>query len=229
MARQAKASHVHVGEQFGKITVIGEPEFVQTGVSKKRRWRCEVKCECGRQYLTLVQNLLRASSCGCDTTPQKEGCTKHGMATTPLYGRWKGMIARCADSKRKHWDRYGGRGISVCDEWMDFETFAAWAAKHDLVDGMDIDRIDNDGNYCPENCRVVTHRVNQHNKSTSRMETIDGETKCLAEWALDSRCSVPYQTIQARLRYGWAIKDAVMKPALWFRERGIRRPRSKVS
>ena len=72
-----------------------------------------------------------------------------------------------------------------------------------------------------ENCRFVSHRVNQHNKSTSRMGTIDGETKCVAAWALDPRCSVPYQTVLARLRYGWDIRDAVLKPAKWFRKRKI--------
>lgn len=110
---------------------------------------------------------------------------KHGYSRDPIYPIWTNMIARCNNSKKDHYDRYGGRGIKVCDEWYDISVFADWAYSNGYEKGLQIDRIDNDGNYCPSNCRFVTHTQNLRNTSINKYLTICGETKCLSEWAED--------------------------------------------
>ena len=218
MARRVTAPSVRVGDTFGSRTVVGEPVFEATGPRGKRRWLVSLRCNCGAESVALVQNLAKSKNCKrCVAHPLRG----NGVSRSALYSTWHGMKARCNQRSHSKWSRYGGRGIVVCNEWKRFQTFQNWAIAHGWSEGMEIDRIDNDGNYCPENCHFVSHRVNQHNKSTSRMETIDGETKCVAAWALDPRCSVPYQTVLSRLRYGWDIRDAVLKPAKWFRKRKI--------
>ena len=99
-----------------------------------------------------------------------------------LYGIWKTMIHRCEDKKREKYPAYGGRGIKVCDEWHDVTNFVFWAMFNGYKDGLQIDRIDNNGNYCPENCRWVTAKQNTRNRRNTVYLTINSETKSVAEW-----------------------------------------------
>jgi len=108
---------------------------------------------------------------------------KHGYSLDPIYPIWTNMIARCNKPQKEHYERYGGRGIKVCDEWHDVSIFAEWAYSHGYEPGLQIDRINNDGNYCPSNCRFVTHKQNSRNTSINKYLTINGETRCLSEWA----------------------------------------------
>ena len=132
---------------------------------------------------------------------------KHGKQPIQLYRCWWDMIARC---RYGHKD-YGQRGITVCSEWEhDYVTFRDWAFANGWEVGLTLDRIDNDGNYCPENCRFVTRKKNCRNKRNNRFYTINGETKCLAEW-----CEIHTITqglVKSRLQRGWTIEDALTTP-----------------
>lgn len=136
----------------------------------------------------------------CVFLEKKDTTKTHGMRQTRLYNIWTQMTQRCNNQKLDCYDRYGGRGIYVCDEWRKFEVFAEWALKNGYKDSLSIDRINVDGNYEPENCKWSTDIEQARNKRTSRFIIINGESKTVAEWAEIS--GIPYKTLQRRLYTG---------------------------
>jgi hypothetical protein len=130
--------------------------------------------------------------------------TKHGAARrhklTPLYQAWCAIKRRCLNPNCRDYPRYGGRGISICDKWKsDFAAFEAWARKNGYACDLTIDRIDNDGNYEPRNCRWVSFRANANNRRNNRHVTAFGETKTIAEWSRDKRCRVGASALYSRI------------------------------
>lgn len=108
--------------------------------------------------------------------------TTHGLTNTSIYSVWCSMKQRCYNPNRKKYKDYGQRGIEICDEWQDAAVFAEWALSNGYRAGLQIDRIDNDGNYEPSNCRFVTPKENSRNRRNTKLLTINGETKSVAEW-----------------------------------------------
>jgi len=135
----------------------------------------------------------------------EEANKTHGMRRTRLYNIWTQIIQRCTNQRLDHYARYGGRGITVCSEWKDFEVFVEWAMDNGYKNGLTIDRIDVDGNYEPKNCKWSTNLEQARNKRTSRYITIDGETKTVSEWSEIS--GLPYKTLQRRLYTGCKEED----------------------
>ena len=127
-----------------------------------------------------------------------------------LYGVWKTMRQRCRDKNKEHYDRYGGRGIRVCEEWGDYLEFKEWAIKNGYKNGLTIDRINTDGGYSPKNCRWVSWEVQQNNRSSNHKITVCGETHTIAEWSRIVGINVG--TIKSRIRYGWDESKAVTEP-----------------
>lgn len=149
-------------QKYGRLTVIRRGETV----NKRTMWVCS--CECGRETVVEAHNLKtgHTSSCGC---VQREKTSKanmtHGMRKTRLYRIWVCMRNRCYQRSYHAFEHYGGRGIEVCDEWLsDFKTFYDWAMTHGYREDLSIDRIDSNGNYCPENCRWATMAEQNKNK-----------------------------------------------------------------
>ncbi len=144
------------------------------------------------------------------------GRTTHGYARQddqhPLYRVWGGMIGRCENPKAGGYERYGGRGIKVCGEWRNSSLgFITWALANGWKKGLHIDRIDNDGNYSPENCRFVTAAVNSRNKRSSRFIEFNGETLLLSDWS--ERLDIPYGTLTQRIYIRkWPIERALTEP-----------------
>jgi hypothetical protein len=120
------------------------------------------------------------------------------------------MQQRCNDPNWKGAKYYIEKGITVCDEWREYAAFREWALSHGYSDSLSIDRIDNDGNYCPENCRWVNARVQANNQSRNKLLTFAGKTKTLSEWATE--IDVPYDTIKRRLNSGWSVERAFTEP-----------------
>jgi hypothetical protein len=118
--------------------------------------------------------------------PKGQKLYKHGFWKNyrKLYGVWKNIKNRCVNSKNPGYKNYGGRGIKICDEWINsVENFCNWALINGYKEGLEIDRIDNNGDYCPVNCRWVTKKINNRNKSNNAVITVNEEIKCIMEWA----------------------------------------------
>lgn len=185
------------GERFGKLVVIGYAG--STIKSGNATWRCV--CDCGKEIVVVGTKLRRTNGrngCGC--------FRKHGMCKTRTYSIWEGVLHRCRNANDPD---YGGRGITVCERWSVFNNFLADMGECPSTK-YEIDRIDNNGNYGPENCRWATDKEQHRNKRSNRLIEIDGVTRCLAEWA--DLSPVTYHTIKCRLRKGWSNRDAVWKP-----------------
>lgn len=151
------------GQKFGRLTVV-ERHGVKDGHAA---WLC--KCDCGNTTVVNGRNLRngRTTSCGCYHKEILINRSKtHGMSKTRLYRIWHNMKNRCFYTKDKHFNDYGGRGITVCDEWKnDFESFKKWSLSNGYSDELTIDRINNDGNYEPSNCRWVTMKEQCKNRT----------------------------------------------------------------
>lgn len=200
------------GQRFGRLVAL---EVVGKSNAHGVLWKC--KCDCGNEKNVRSGYLLEGgtTSCGCyrhELNVSKMGNsakwkTTHGMTKTPLHRQWCSMRQRCRDPKSTMYHRYGGRGISVCDEWQDFAKFMEWAVSHGWEKGLAIDRINGDGNYCPENCRFVTQRENNRNKANLVYLTVDGVKKLLVDWADET--GQPRARLYNRRKYGWSDKEIV--------------------
>lgn len=155
-----------VGIRFGRLTVISYGGKIGTNAA----WIC--KCDCGNITKPIYGSSLRCGrtkSCGCI---HREGLihrnTTHGKYSSKLYGVWNCMKQRCNNPKNNRFHDYGGRGITVCNEWKDdFQAFHDWAMSNGYAEGLSIDRIDVNGNYEPSNCRWVTMLEQRHNRRDS--------------------------------------------------------------
>lgn len=191
-------------QKFGKLTAIA-PAGKQ---GKAILWRCV--CECGNEKTVRGNNLTTGAvrSCGC---MMKENNLKHGGSKTRLYRIWGGIIRRTEDCNRKEYADYGARGIRMCTEWRDdFAEFQRWSLENGYTDSLSIDRIDPDGNYCPENCRWSGKLQQENNKRVNLILTVNGESKTAAEWATIS--GIPAYQIRKRKRHGWSDEKAVFEP-----------------
>lgn len=142
------------GKKFSRLIIV---EFSHSK-NRSSYWKC--KCDCGVEKIIKGQSISSGhiKSCGCLRIERK---IKHGLGKHSLYFRWKDMKSRCFNSNDTAYEYYGGRGISICDEWADdCVSFINWALKNGYKKGVEIDRIDNDKNYTPKNCRFVTRRKN---------------------------------------------------------------------
>lgn len=193
------------GLVFGKLTVIRRKDGVQAKVAF---WVC--RCECGREAIVQGGKLRRGHtrSCGClvseHTTAMK---TTHGGSKTREYKIWKGMIYRCENPKAKRWERYGGRGISVCERWRNsFPNFLADMGPRPSPEHS-IERKDSNGNYEPDNCIWATATEQSKNTSRNLMFTHEGKTLCLSDWARHFKIRI--DTLWYRLKAGKSFAESV--------------------
>lgn len=161
------------GERYGRLTVVKKVEKPKDKKSKEAFWLC--KCDCGNDKVVPGYYLRSGTtkSCGCyniDNLKSRKGVKyggKHGMYDSRIYKNYQGMKARCLNPKHKHYNNYGERGITICDEWLGedgFLNFYEWAIANGYEDNLTIDRIDNDGNYEPSNCRWADHSIQGFNR-----------------------------------------------------------------
>lgn len=134
---------------------------------------------------------------------------KHGGYKTKIYNTWRGMKSRCNNPNNKKYDRYGGRGITVCDEWYNFEPFYKWSLANGWQDGLSLDRIENDGNYEPSNCKWATLSEQQNNTSKTIFVTIGETTDTLIGWS--NRTGLKLETIRKRYKMGWRGEKLIME------------------
>lgn len=199
----ANSKSCSVGDRFGRLSVVA------VGCKGRYRYYAVCRCDCGKEKSVRIDGLKcgAVQSCGC---LQSEAVYKHGLSLSPHYSRWRNMIDRCENPNSPSYPDYGGRGIRVCDRWHDIANFV-----DDLPSGfklgMEIDRIDNDGDYCPGNVRWSTKKVNSSNRRSTRLITHNGVTRTASEW---SRLlgGAPHLVTERIDDFGWSEELAVTTP-----------------
>ena len=189
------------GLRAGKLVVVERDRTTQ-----KNFWI--VKCDCGKvkSYFRGHLTAGRVDNCGCSTTEKRSQSRKtHGETNTRLFKIWNGMVNRCTNKNNQSYKNYGGRGIQICQEWLDkYENFRDWALAHEYSEKLSIDRIDNNGSYSPENCRWVTQKEQANNTRCNHIISFNGESHTVAEWS--KIINFPRWTIINRIKYGWSIE-----------------------
>lgn len=206
---------VFIGMKYGRLTVIDTaPDAVAPSGRKSKRWLCQ--CDCGNQSIVYDSSLRTGGtkSCGClRREVAGDKARTHGLSHSRLRNVWRLMLERCTQENNKSYYLYGGKGITVCDEWHNFLAFAEWSFANGYKDGLTIDRIDSNKNYCPENCRWVTRKVQNNNTNRNHLITWNGRTQTMAQWAEET--GLPYSTIKSRInKHGWDIGRALSTPVM---------------
>lgn len=201
---------IKIGDKYGRLTVIRETEPHKCPSGRLiRKVLCQ--CDCGNCTEVQLWSLRKGvtKSCGCyNKEIVQQMFSTHGMKGTRLYTIYRSMVSRCTYIKNQHYDRYGGRGIKVCDEWRNNPSaFFQWAVANGYSDELSIDRIDNDGDYAPDNCRWITQKEQVNNKSSNLYLEYNGKTKTLSQWA--EFTGLRSSTIRQRLIRGWSVERAL--------------------
>lgn len=175
-------------------------------------WEC--RCDCGSIKNVEGSKLKNGEivSCGCYGNERRiERATKHNDSRTRLYKSWIGMKQRCYQKKGSDYQNYGGRGITVCDEWKnDFMSFKTWAMQNGYSDNLTLDRIDVNSNYCPENCRWITIKEQNRNKTNTVYIEYNGKNYTRCELA--DMYNLSTEQLSARLNIGWTLERALKTP-----------------
>lgn len=200
--------YLHAREYYGKTQPNSESVYV-------------CRCICGKDILVSVQRLRSGEtrSCGCmSRAMSSESKTVHGGSRrsgySPLYWVLQGMKSRCYNTKSRGYRNYGGRGIKICDEWKnDFSAFERWAISTGYKNGLTIERVDVNGNYCPENCTWIPQCDQSKNRRRTKWITAFGERKTTADWSRDERCQVSRRSLADRVfKKGWDAELAITIP-----------------
>lgn len=194
-----------IGQLFGRLTVISYSHTKRRGA---KYYQCI--CSCGNKTLAIGYNLKNGNtkSCGClHKEVTSEIHSTHKESRSAEYRIWAGLLSRCRNPNNIGYYLYGGRGISV--EWQDFNTFLRDMGRRPFKNAQ-IDRIDNDKNYCASNCRWVSPTQNANNKRNNRKLTFNGMTKTISEWS--AHTGIKYQTLDTRRRAGWGVEDILTTP-----------------
>lgn len=208
-----------IGQRYGKLLVIGT---AGKGSDGRVQWDC--LCECGKHVFVKYHDLKtgKVKSCGCLKAERVGNLNKiHGDSKSRLWFVWVAMRERCYNKNYNNYKNYGERGIKVCEEWNNnFYSFREWAYMNGYDENAEymkctLDRIDVNGDYCPENCRWVSLIEQSRNKRNNHYVEINGETKILTDWIKEYK--INSSTVWYRVKHGWDIIDALTIP-----------PRSKV-
>lgn len=199
-----KKPHEYIGLRFARLVIV---EYIAGIHGKKARARC--KCDCGNEVTAIINNLTRGAtkSCGCLNDETRVAVnTKHGLTESTEHQIWAGMLQRCMNPNHPQYHNYGGRGIRVCERWQEFKNFLVDMGRRPSLE-YSLDRKDNNGDYCPGNCKWSTREEQCRNRRYNVRLTINGETKLLVEWA--EEYGLKPATIRRRLKVGYTPEQAV--------------------
>ena len=170
------------------------------------------KCICGKIYnlKSPYFNKKRAGCAHCSSLLWRKNSKTHGLTSHPLSKVWRSIISRCENAKDRSYKHYGGRGISVCNEWKDICVFVEWGVKNGYQKGLSIDRINVNGNYEPSNYRWATKLIQNNNTRSNIFFEINGESLTMGDWA--RRYGKTRAQVSSRFRKGWSIEAAVKTP-----------------
>lgn len=198
------------GQKFGRLTCVA---FVGRNKEYDALWLC--RCACGKEHTTRAGTLLNGhtKSCGClQREMVGKAHTTHGLyydengKRSKLSKAWDSMKRRCLNSKELYYRYYGGRGISICKQWMDYKNFHDWAIKNGYRDGLTIERIDVNGNYEPGNCKWIPKGEQSRNRRGRHIIFYMGQSRMLTEWG--NILNIDPKVLSNRLRRGWSVERA---------------------
>ncbi|GGB41440.1 hypothetical protein GCM10011409_18710 [Lentibacillus populi] len=198
---------LEIGERFGKLTVLREVD------RKHGRQHYLCKCDCGNEKVVMKGNLFggQVRSCGCLKKDNHQNIT-HGQKGTRLYRIWSGMKTRCLNKKDKAFPKYGGRGIRICEQWIEFNGFYEWAKSSGYKDDLTLERKDVNGDYNSSNCKWIPLSDQAKNRTNTPYLTYAREIKTLKEWSEET--GIEYSTLHARLKRGWSEERTLSTPSL---------------
>lgn len=188
-----RRKHDITGQRFGRLVAIRPFEG-----KTKRAGKWIFMCDCGKEAVLSISDVMRSGtkSCGC----WKQEKNEKNISDSRLYRIWQGMKSRCYNKHAKKYARYGGRGIQICKEWMDFEVFMDWAYNNGYRDNLTIERIDINKDYCPNNCTWITLEKQANNRCTSVRITYNGQNMTLKD--LSDYLNLPYISIHYHYKNG---------------------------
>jgi hypothetical protein len=193
------------GRRFSRWVVIDR----SANKGRQTVWNCI--CDCGNTSKVTTTALLtgRSKSCGCLARDKRIAARrKHGDSHgCRLYRIWRGMIGRCFNKNRQAYLYYGGRGITVCKEWLTYTNFKAWAMSNGYDDSLSIERKDNDTGYCPSNCSWIPVTAQSKNRRVCRIITYCGETHTIADWG--RILGISRYTLYTRFNNGLSVEEAL--------------------
>lgn len=196
------------GQRFGRLTAIERVE----NKGNRTMWLC--RCDCNEMCVVDGGNLRsgHTKSCGCEKyTNAILSHTKHGYSHTRIDEIYQNMVDRCYNPNSTYYADYGGRGIAVCEEWLnDRAEFFAWSRKSGYNDNLTIERIDNNKGYCPDNCRWATRKEQANNRRTNHYIEHKGKKQTIQQWA--DELKINSSTIRWRLKNGWSIEKTLNTP-----------------
>ena len=193
-------SSIKKGDKYNRLTAI---KFSHKNKKYNQYWLFE--CDCGNKRIIRVGSVKNEDTKSCGCLMKKGNNLKHGMFGTKIYGIWTQMKKRCFNKNCKVYKNYGGRGITVCKEWMKFENF--YRDMGDRPEGKTLDRIKNNLGYCKKNCQWATWEEQENNRRNNRFLTYNDKTQTVSQWAkeLNINCS----TLFGRVRNGWNTERAL--------------------
>lgn len=209
------------GERFDRLEIISYIGQKQSGKVKQKYYLC--KCDCGN-YCQRSKKYLHSktyASCGCYKLESLKKAQEkriqdnlshktHGKSKTRIYRIYGAMKSRCQNPHNKYYSYYGGRGISICQEWDKFENFNEWAMANGYSDELTLDRVDFNKDYSPDNCRWVTRKQQMDNTRKTRLYEMNGEIHCLKDWG--RIYNIPWATLWYRMNKGMSLSEALCTP-----------------
>lgn len=197
-------------KRFERLLVL---KFAGKGRHGEPLWEC--RCDCGNIKIVSAGHLTNGDtrSCGCLHKERFSlSHTTHGESKSRLYKIWVGVKTRCCDKRSRNYHKYGQRGITVCEEWLNsYENFKTWAVVNGYSNVLTLDRIDSNGNYCPSNCRWATQKEQQNNRRNNHLLTYNGETLTVSQW--NEKLGFTRGTVSQRLnKLGWSVEKALTTP-----------------
>lgn len=200
---------VFVGRKINMITINN-----LSGKDRHGNQMFDCTCDCGKHFIAIATavNKERVRSCGClQRNTASKMATTHGQSKTRLYSIWNAMRTRCRNANTNRSTCYKRKGVKVCDEWDNFSNFYEWSIRNGYNDKLSIDRIDNNGNYSPENCRWTTNKIQMNNTSRNRFIEYHGKRKTVSEWA--DFLGVNYKYFHQKLKENdWDISKVMQLP-----------------
>lgn len=196
-----------IGQKFSMLTIIGFSHME----NESSFWH--VRCDCGNERVMRIQCIRNKGivSCGCYAIKEKsQRMHIHGQSRTSLYRRWIDIKIRCTDPNSQKYKYYGAKGIECCAEWEQFLPFYEWAMANGYEQELQIDRINNNGNYSPDNCRFVTSKENINNRGCTVYCEINGIKKPINYWA--EKIGISRNTLLHRINLGWE-NEQLLQPS----------------